>query len=93
MTQMYPLPNQNSGRGPADHKLAQSIVVTLCCCQPLGIAAIVFSAMAMSANSEGSYDKAHEHAKKANMFGWIGFAIGAAVTVLYLLLMLIGSMG
>jgi Interferon-induced transmembrane protein/zinc-ribbon domain len=71
---------------PASAHLAQSILVTLFCCMPLGVVAIVFSAMAMGKNSSGDYAGAHADAKKASLFGWIGFGIGAVAVVIYVIM-------
>ncbi|XAM00979.1 CD225/dispanin family protein [Phycisphaeraceae bacterium D3-23] len=79
-------------RGPAEHKLAQSILITLCCCMPFGIVAIVFSAMAMSANKEGDFTKAHEMAEKANKFGWIGFWLGLVAIAINIILNVLAAM-
>jgi hypothetical protein len=79
------------GGGEAPHRLVESILVTIFCCQPLGIVAIVFSALAMSANGKGDYADAWEKSKKAKMFIWIGFGVGLAVGLAYGALMLLGG--
>lgn len=77
--------------GPARHGLAQSILVTIFCCQILGIIAIVFSALAMGQNSAGNYRLAHDYAKKANMFAWIGLGVGLLVMVPYVIFVILGA--
>lgn len=74
-------------RKPDDY-LVYSILVALFCCQPLGIAAIVFSAMTMSANSSGDYKTAQRHARLANQFNAWGFGLGIAYLAFILLIML-----
>lgn len=61
--------------------LVLSIIVTLCCCQPLGIAGIVFAAMAESKWRAGDGDGARQNAKLAGTFSWIGFGLGILIYV------------
>lgn len=68
---------------PAPSHLAQSILVTLFCCQPCGIVAIVFSAIAMGKNSSGDYEGAAAAAKTASIWAWVGFGVGLVVILLY----------
>lgn len=63
--------------------LIQSILVTLCCCQPFGIVAIVYSAMASSHASTGNYEQAQQLATKANSWGWAGVIIGFSIFAIY----------
>ena len=66
--------------GPPTEKiptyLAQSILVTICCCLPFGIVAIVHSAQVNSKISRGDYAGAIESSNKARKWGWIAFGIG-----------------
>ncbi|MCK4871449.1 MAG: CD225/dispanin family protein [Phycisphaerales bacterium] len=75
--------------GPASPHLIPAILVTLFCCQPLGIVAIVFAALAMSNNGTGQYAAARQNAKRAAMFGWIAFGIGFAFWALYAVFIII----
>lgn len=79
-------------RKPDDH-LVVSILVTLFCCQPLGIAAIVFSAMTMSANSSGDYKTAQRHARLANQFNAWGFGLGIAYLAFIVLIVILSAAG
>lgn len=65
------------------------IVATLCCCVPLGIVAIIFTAKANSAGSMGNYAEAEKSAKIAKtclvlsvVIGLVGTLIGIAVQML-----------
>jgi hypothetical protein len=74
------------GAGPlgapkVDTWLWQSIVVTVLCCLPLGIPAIVFSAQAQSAINVGNYTEAQEKARLARTFTLIGFGTGLVFVV------------
>lgn len=66
--------------------LVQSILVSLCCCQPLGIVAIVFAAMALSKQSSGDLRGAREAASRARVFCWLGFFIGISVWLIFALI-------
>lgn len=79
----------SSASGPADPKLVQSILVTLCCCLPLGIVAIVFSAQAMSANGANDYAKAHECAEKASTFIKWGVIAGVVSIIINVILQIL----
>ena len=66
--------------------LTLNILVTLLCCFPwTGIAGIVFSALAGSANDRGEYMKASGYARIAKILFWItvAFGIGQAITVMF----------
>ena len=62
--------------------LGLAIASTMFCCTPLGIVGIVYSAMAMSAQSRGDYFNAEVHTGKARMWTAWSFWIGLAVIVL-----------
>ena len=59
--------------------LVQSIIVTLCCCLPLGIVAIVFAAQVNGKVAAGDIAGAMDASNKAKLFCWIGFGIGLVV--------------
>lgn len=78
-----PPPPTSYGGGPAPspgaqipNYLVQSILITLCCCLPIGIVAIVFSAQVNSKLAAGDLAGAQEASQKAKMFCWIGLALG-----------------
>ena len=80
--------------------LVQSILVTLCCCLPFGIAAIVFAAQVKSKLGVGDVAGAMESSRKAKMWCWIAFGVGIVVNLIVLVLNLLpimlgagGSMG
>ena len=56
--------------------LVQSILVTIFCCVPFGIPAIVFAAQVNSKLAWGDVDGAIESSNKAKMWGWIAFGVG-----------------
>lgn len=62
--------------GPIPNYLVHSIIVTLCCCLPLGIVAIVFAAQVNSKLAIGDVSGARDASKKAKMFVMIGVGLG-----------------
>jgi len=56
--------------------LVQSILVTLFCCQPFGIVAIVFSALTMTRADAGDLAGAQAYSEKARMWSTLAFWLG-----------------
>jgi hypothetical protein len=64
--------------------LVESILVTLFCCLPFGIAGIVFASQVNSKYASGDYAGAVEASKNAGKWTKIGFWIGIVVIVLWI---------
>ena len=64
--------------------LAQAILVTIFCCLPLGIAAIVFAAQVNGKLASGDYAGAVRTSNTAKLLCWISFGIGLAVVFLWI---------
>ena len=84
-------PGYGSGAGTAappgtqvPNYLIQSILVTLCCCLPLGVVGIIFAAQVNSKLAQGDIAGARDASQKAKLFTMIGFIIGLIVIVLSL---------
>lgn len=71
--------------------LVQSILVTLFCCLPLGIAAIVFAAQVNSKVAAGDIRGAMEASRKARTFCWWSLGATVGLTLLYFLLVAVAS--
>ena len=66
--------------------LVQAILVTICCCLPAGIVAIVYAAQVNGKLSSGDYEAAIRYSNSAKMWCWISFAVGLVSVVLGLIL-------
>lgn len=70
--------------------LVQAILVTIFCCVPFGIPAIVFAAQVNSKLTAGDYNGAVEASKKAKTWCWICFGVGLGFGIIYLMFAIIG---
>jgi hypothetical protein len=70
--------------------LVQAILVTFCCCLPLGIASIIFASQVNTKLAVGDVAGAMESSRQAKLFAWIGFGLGAGGIVIYCVLMFLG---
>jgi hypothetical protein len=69
--------------------LAQAILVTIFCCMPFGIPAIVFAAQVNSKLAYGDQLGALEASKKARTWCWVSFGVGLGIGILWLVFYLI----
>ncbi len=72
--------------------LVQSILVTIFCCWPLGIPAIIFAAQVNSKLAQNDIAGAMESSRKAKMFCWIALGLGCVVAVIYVILFAVGAL-
>lgn len=63
--------------------LVESILVTVFCCLPFGIAGIVFASRVSSLYAAGNYDAALQASLNAGKWTKIGFALGVVGIILY----------
>lgn len=80
---------QNLKQKPPKTWLVESILVTLFCCLPFGIAGIVNAAKVESRFYAGDYEGANRASEQAGKWTKIGFWIGLAVIVIYGIVMII----
>ena len=59
-----------------------AIIITLVCCIPFGIPAIVYAAQVSGKVAAGNIEGALESSRKAKMWCWIGFWSGLAFTII-----------
>uniref|UniRef100_A0A8D3D545 Uncharacterized protein n=1 Tax=Scophthalmus maximus TaxID=52904 RepID=A0A8D3D545_SCOMX len=73
-------------RSVAPSYLGWSIVNTLCCCLPLGIAAIVCSCRAQNANAAGDAAMAQDASRTAKILNVIGLVCGIIILIILIAL-------
>lgn len=77
-------------QAPPPNYLVFAILVTIFCCQILGIVSIVFAAQVNSKWNAGDFEGAIQTSKNAKLWAWIGFAIGIATWLIIALLSVFG---
>jgi hypothetical protein len=77
--------------GSVPNYLVQSILVTILCCWPLGIPAIVFAAQVNGKLNQGDYAGALAASQKAKMFCWISFGLGLVVIAIWVIATIAGQ--
>lgn len=87
----YPPQHPPAGQAP-DNYLVWSILVTLFCCLPLGIVAIVKSSQVNGLWAQGRYAEAQAAAENAKKFVIWSAGIGIVVLVIYGILMVMGAL-
>ena len=65
-------------------------IISLFCCLPLGVVAVIFAAQVNGKVAAGDTSGALDAAKKAKMFSYISIGLGLVGIVCYALLMLLG---
>lgn len=76
--------------------LVESILVTIFCCLPFGIAGIVFASQVNSKYDAGDYEGALKASKDAGKWTKIGFFVGIAAIIIAFIFngaMLLGTLG
>ena len=71
--------------------LVQAILVTLCCCLPGGIAAIVYAAQVNTKQSAGDIQGAITASENAKKWCWISFGVGIVVNLIVFGLQMAGA--
>ena len=86
-----------AGQAPPGQKvpnyLVQSILVTLFCCLPFGIAAIIYAAQVNGKVQAGDIVGAMESSRKAKMWCWWSVGGWLALLILYVLFMVVVGLG
>ena len=70
--------------------LVQAILVTIFCCLPAGVVAIVFAAQVNGKVAEGNLPEARRLSRNARTWCWVSFGVGLGVAILYAVVVIIG---
>lgn len=72
--------------------LWQSIVATVLCCLPFGIAGIIYAVRVDSLYYSGRYEESQQAAGKAKMWTIIAFAVGIVYILVWSVMLYLGTM-
>ncbi len=77
--------SQQGSIGKVPNYLVQSILVTLCCCIPFGIVAIVYAAQVNTKLASNDFVGAQNSSAQAKKWCWIGFGVGLVLNIIGLI--------
>jgi hypothetical protein len=83
----------NYGAGQVPSYLWQSILLTLVCCMPFGIVAIVFASKVDALAAQGDLAGATAASRKAKIWCWVTLASGLIFAVLYMAFIITSAAG
>jgi hypothetical protein len=86
------LPSANPYAGTSeviDNKLVPAVLVTLFCCLPIGVAAIIQASQVNTLLAQGNRTAALEASRKAS--DYIGYSVGAGLLVAFLYFLAIAA--
>ena len=90
-----PPPPGGAAGGPAgappSNYLVPAILVTLFCCLPAGIVAIIFATQVNSKYAAGDIQGAMNASKNAKTWTMVGAGVGLVVIVIYIILIGLGA--
>lgn len=66
--------------------LVQAILVTVFCCLPTGVAAIVFAAQVNGKLQSGDYQGALKASGNVKTWCWISFGVGIVITAIFFII-------
>lgn len=69
-----------------DNYLVWSILMTVFCCLPLGIVALIKSTAVDSAYASGNYELANQNSQEAKKWNIISLIVGGVGTLLYVII-------
>jgi hypothetical protein len=86
-------PPPSSGAPASVPNFLVPAIISLFCCTPLGIVAVIFAAQVNGKVAAGDIAGAQDSAKKAKMFSYISIGLGLVLIICYVLFFLIMGVG
>ena len=84
-----PVNNAAAGQPDVPNYLWQSIVVTILCCLPLGIPAIVYATKVNTLLMQNNVPGAQAASKSAKTWCWVAFGVGLASILVGILIQVV----
>jgi hypothetical protein len=86
-------PPPSSGAPASVPNFLVPAIISLFCCTPLGIVAVIFAAQVNGKVAAGDIAGAQDSAKKAKMFSYISIGLGLLLIICYVLFFVIMGVG
>jgi hypothetical protein len=84
-----PPPASGGGTATVPNYMVPAII-SIFCCWPLAIAAIIFASQVNSKLAAGDVAGAEDASKKAKMFSFIAIGLGVLLILIYVIMMILG---
>ena len=75
--------------GYLSNYLAPAVVVTVFCCMPLGIVALIYAAQVNGRQIAGQWEEAKKSSETARLWSWIAFGAGIVFWTCYIILIVV----
>jgi hypothetical protein len=89
MSQNWTPPPAGGGSATVPNYMVPAII-SIFCCWPLAIPAIIFAVQVNNKVQAGDIAGAQEASKKAKMFSFIAIGIGVVLILIYVIMMILG---
>lgn len=89
MSQNWTPPPAGGGSATVPNYMVPAII-SIFCCWPLAIAAIIFAVQVNNKVQAGDIAGAQEASKKAKMFSFIAIGLGVLLILIYVIMMILG---
>lgn len=90
MSQQWTPPPPPGGAPASVPNYLVPAIISIFCCWPLAIVAIIFAAQVNGKVASGDIQGAMDASKKAKLFSFLAIGLGLAAALIYILLMILG---